>query len=382
MDQSEQLIPLFESCTARISVESVRGTGFFVAPQFLLTCAHVVENVQNATSSVMVQWKGKSYTANIVHLSPTSYPDLALLKVENIPSNHPCVFLHKAVSIDDPLYSYGYSKIYPQGEPSSFQFEGMTGDTSPLMKFKFGESRQGFSGSPLLNRRTGGVCGVMKLTRGENSLLGGRGVPVSTVLDQLSELIDLQKEFHQNDSRWFDSLSLQQRQFLGLEATQQTTSTIEVYYSFAKKDGKLARELQKHLILLKRENYITEWYPGEVVLGEEPSELNKQHLNTACIILLLVSPDFILEKGTGAQDNFEVEMAMERRKAGAIVIPIKLRSINNWDLTPFGKLVFLPRNGKPVAEWKYIDAAFAEIAGEIRGIVDNLRKNESSFSKH
>jgi len=105
MDQSEQLIPLFESCTARISVESVRGTGFFVAPQFLLTCAHVVENVQNATSSVMVQWKGKSYTANIVHLSPTSYPDLALLNVENIPSNHPCVFLHKAVSIDDPLYS-------------------------------------------------------------------------------------------------------------------------------------------------------------------------------------------------------------------------------------------------------------------------------------
>src|SRR5258708_4033473 len=113
MDQSEQLIPLFESCTARISHEDVEGTGFFVAPQFLLTCAHVVENVQDATIPVMVQRKGQSYTARIVHMLPTSYPDLALLKVENIPSNHPCVFLHKAASVDDPLYSYGYSKLYP-----------------------------------------------------------------------------------------------------------------------------------------------------------------------------------------------------------------------------------------------------------------------------
>jgi hypothetical protein len=146
-----------------------------------------------------------------------------------------------------------------------------------------------------------------------------------------------------------------------------------VYYSFAKEDEALAKELQKHLTLLKREGYISEWYPGEVALGEEPGELNKQHLNTAHIILLLVSPDFLFEKVAGEQDNYEVELAMEKSQTGTIVIPIRLRRIDNWDLAKFGRLVFLPRNGRPVDEWTHRDAAFAEIAGEIRKVVDMLR---------
>jgi len=227
-----------------------------------------------------------------------------------------------------------------------------------------------------LNLRTGAVCGVMKLTRGANSLMGGRGIPINVVFEQFPELPGLQQDFHRRDSRWYDFLTPRQRQVLGVVPPQNPASAIEIYYSFAKEDERLARKLQKHLTLLKREGYIVEWYPGEVVLGQEPGELNKRHLNTARIILLLASPDFIFEKGAGAQDNYEVDLAMERSKAGAIVIPIKLRRINNWDLAPFGKLVSLPRNGKPVVEWTHIDAAFAEIAGEIRRVVDILRARQ------
>lgn len=380
MDSSEQLISLLQRCTARLSITNESGTGFFVAPGLILTCAHVVGNIESDKTAVMVQWNGQSYTAKIVRLFPEPYPDLALLKLENAPPVHPCVFLHEAVRTDDNLYSYGYTKLYPTGEPSTYVFEGLAGDSSRLMKFKFGEVRQGFSGAPLLNLQTGGVCGVMKLTRGESTLMGGRGIPTSVVLEQFPELGAMQKEFHQKDSRWYDYLSQQQRQSLSIVIPQNLASNIEIYYSFAKEDENLAKRLQKHLILLTREGYITEWYPGEVVLGVEPSELNKQHLKTARIILLLVSPDFIFEKGSGAQDNFEVQMAMDRSKSGAIVIPIKLRPINNWDLAPFGKLVSLPRNDIPVDEWRNTDAAFAEIAGEIRKVVDALRKSANSSS--
>lgn len=369
MNSSEQLIALLKRCTVRLSAPKGSGTGFFVAPGFILTCAHVVGNVEDDQISVTVQWEEKTYLATIVCLLPDPYPDLALLKLEDTFPPHPCVLLHQDVRIDDDLYGYGYSDLYPNGEPSSFKFEGTTGAPSVLMKFKFGEVRQGFSGGPLFNRRTGGVCGVMKLTRGASSLVGGRGIPGTVVLEQIPQLISLQQDFHRRDSRWHDFLTPEQCQDLGVVTPQTPGGTIEIYYSFVKADEWFARELQKHLVLLKREQYIVEWYPGEVVLGQEPSELNKQHLDTARIILLLVSSDFLFDEGS----NYEVARAVERSKTGAIVIPIKLRQVPNWDLAPFGKLVSLPRNGKPVIEWKYKDAAFAEIAGEIRRVVDTLK---------
>src|SRR6185503_21198822 len=129
----------------------------------------------------------------------------------------------------------------------------------------------------------------------------------------------------------------------------------------------LAKELQKHLILLKRQKIITNWHPGLITLdGGTPDEQVMHHLNTARIILLLVSPDFIFSEEHG---NLEVERAMERgRSKEAVVIPINLRNIDNWRNMPFGKLQAIPRNEKPVKEWSNRDAAFAEIAREIRGV--------------
>jgi hypothetical protein len=210
MDSSEGLRALLDRCTARLSIPGESGTGFFVATGLILTCAHVVGNVQSDEISVTVEWGDHRGTAKIDRLYPAPYPDLALLKLENTPSTRPCVFLHEAVRTDDHLYSYGYPKLYSHGDPSTFVAEGMSGGSSRLIKFTFGEVKEGFSGAPLLNRRTGGVCGVMKLTRGENTLMGGRVVPTSVVLECFPELVALQKEFHQKDSRWYNCLSQQQ----------------------------------------------------------------------------------------------------------------------------------------------------------------------------
>lgn len=205
MDSSDQLISLLERCTVRLSTPSTSGTGFFVAPGLILTCAHVIEDSQGNQTSVTVGWGDQTYYAKILRVLP-SYPDLALLKLENTPSAHPCVLLHEAVQDDDKLRSYGYSEKYSHGDPASFVFEGMTGGPEKLLKFKEGEAVFGFSGAPLLNRRTGCVCGVLSITRGQNTLMGGRGIPTSVVLEQLTELVSLQKEFHSKDRQWYDLL--------------------------------------------------------------------------------------------------------------------------------------------------------------------------------
>jgi len=167
MDSREELLALFRRCTARVSDPADRdehGTGFFVAPSLLLTCAHVVKSVQNRAASVTVEWDEHSYTASIEQCLDESYPDLALLKVANI-DNHPCVYLNDAVDLNDSLYSYGYTDNYRDGDSSTFVSEGWT-DQQKLLKLKGGEVRHGLSGAPILNVHTGGVCGMVKLTRG------------------------------------------------------------------------------------------------------------------------------------------------------------------------------------------------------------------------
>src|SRR5207247_8975168 len=94
--------------------------------------------------------------------------------------------------------------------------------------------------------------------------------------------------------------------------------------------------------------------------------------NTAQIILLLISPDFM------ASDYCYKEMtqALERQKRGeAHVIPIILRP-THWQGAPFDNLQVLPEDGKPVVskEWHSSDHAFFNIADGIRQvIIDKFR---------
>src|SRR5262245_50373765 len=95
---------------------------------------------------------------------------------------------------------------------------------------------------------------------------------------------------------------------------------IKIFYSYSHKDEGLRNELEKHLSVLKRSGVIAGWHDRKIVRGAEWSSEIDEHLETADIILLLVSSDFI------ASDYcYEIEMkrAMERHALRtARVIPI------------------------------------------------------------
>lgn len=66
--------------------------------------------------------------------------------------------------------------------------------------------------------------------------------------------------------------------------------------------------------------------------------------------------------------------ALQRHQTGeAVVIPIILRSAD-WEQTPLGMLQALPRDGRPVAQWRHRDEAWKQIGMEIRKIVKTLRQ--------
>lgn len=163
----------------------------------------------------------------------------------------------------------------------------------------------------------------------------------------------------------------------------QSTKAIKVFYSYSRKDEDLRDEMENCLKTLKRQGIIEDWHDRKIGAGSEWAGEINERLNTADIILLLVSPDFL------ASDycyDVEVKRAMERHEAGqARVIPVLLR-VSDWQHAPFSKLQALPKNAKPVKKWEDRDEAFQEIAEGIRKAVEEMtvgsarEKNTSAHS--
>jgi predicted alpha/beta hydrolase family esterase len=151
------------------------------------------------------------------------------------------------------------------------------------------------------------------------------------------------------------------------------TKPIEVFFSFDRKDEKLREELEKHLSILKRQGVIMAWHNRKIGAGKEWQNEIDTHLDTASIILLLISVDFIASNYCW---DVEVRRAMERHEAKeARVIPVILRRTDDWESAPFGKLKPLPTDGKPVSEWGNRDKAFCSVAQGIREAVKELAAN-------
>ena len=95
---AQPLSELLHECVVRIVLPKLsQGTGFFVAPGVVLTCAHVIEAAQTGNIPIKVCWKGQTVTAQIQEFRSAVYPDLALLQVPL--SDHPCVLLLSLIHI-------------------------------------------------------------------------------------------------------------------------------------------------------------------------------------------------------------------------------------------------------------------------------------------
>ncbi len=142
---------------------------------------------------------------------------------------------------------------------------------------------------------------------------------------------------------------------------------MHVIMSYSHADEDLRNELEKHLAALKRQGAITTWHDRRIAPGDELHGQISDQLDRADIILLLVSADFI------ASDyccDVEMSRALERHhRDEASVIPVILRPCD-WKRTPFGGLMAVPKDGKPVVKHSTLDDGFLEVAQAIRRVAD------------
>ena len=134
--------------------------------------------------------------------------------------------------------------------------------------------------------------------------------------------------------------------------------SVEIFCCYAREDQLFLKPLKDHLMPFVKAGLITIWSDTDINAGKDWEEEINKHLNTAHIILLLVSRDFMSSDYCYSK---EMKRALERHKhEEAIVIPIILRAVR-WQKTPLGELQALPKDGKPVKSWQDEDDAYLDI---------------------
>ena len=140
---------------------------------------------------------------------------------------------------------------------------------------------------------------------------------------------------------------------------------ISLFFVYAPEDVSLHEQLEKQLSSLKRQRLISLWSVDKILAGADRNAEIERNLNTAQIILLLLSADFF-----ASEHCYDVmTRALQQHKEDNIrVIPILLRPVD-WEDSPVSALQALPPNGKPVTNWRNRDVAYLLIAKEICKII-------------
>lgn len=155
----------------------------------------------------------------------------------------------------------------------------------------------------------------------------------------------------------------------GPDICMSTVASITVFISYAQEDEAYCLNLGKHLQAMQRQQLVQVWHRRNISAGTDWTQQIDKYLDTADVILLLISSDFL------ASDycySIEMQRAMKRHETRkARVVPIILRHVD-WRDVPFARLPALPTGGKPVTEWSTPDQAFLDVVEGVKRIVREL----------
>ncbi|MFD2473658.1 trypsin-like peptidase domain-containing protein [Amycolatopsis silviterrae] len=213
-DERQRLESALRAATIPLSLDSgaVCGTGFFIGPGLVLTCAHVITTPDGPAETVYSE-PTDAWPADRLEVMPGSYrpggqdgEDLVLLQTSRSGCPGPAL-LSDVSAVGDDAWVFGYPEgRYRTGDVVSLRLEGRSErtDGAMLLKGSHGRIRPGMSGGPVLNWRTGAVCGIVRYRDRRYDDIA-RFVPVTTVFACYPGLPDLNLRTP-STRRWLDLL--------------------------------------------------------------------------------------------------------------------------------------------------------------------------------
>jgi tetratricopeptide (TPR) repeat protein len=182
------------------------------------------------------------------------------------------------------------------------------------------------------------------------------------------------------------------------------TIKIFVAYSPSNQDKQLKQLLENKFKTLQDKNVVIYWYQhqknenldnnsGNILqnslAGDTLEDSHKfllyenfYQLQTADVIVLLVSGDFLTLIQNEVDWNSEISKLREKHQLGEIIaIPILVDKTQGWQKV-LGNFNPLPKNGMPVQNWQNHDAAFTDIFQDIEAVVEEIRKYHENLQEY
>jgi hypothetical protein len=165
------------------------GTGFFVQPGLVVTCAHVVRRQR---TDVRVEHGGRSYPVDLILRVPDVSddnnrlyppPDLGFLRLVD-PGDNPFVIFPEAPKPPDRLEAATHGGADPTPYPLSLTVAGQRG---PFLRVTGDQIMDGMSGAPAYDPRTGFVHGMVKASDDRRSVAGGLLVSATSIALTIQE---------------------------------------------------------------------------------------------------------------------------------------------------------------------------------------------------
>ena len=145
-----------------------------------------------------------------------------------------------------------------------------------------------------------------------------------------------------------------------------TENSRSAFVSYSEKDERYRERLDVSLVQLRRNKLILVWHDRKILPGQEWDREIDKNLESADIVMLLVSPDFLASDYAYSR---EMLRALERHQSGsATVVPIILRP-SDWQYSPLASLQALPSRGRPVSSWPNRDQAWLDIVQGLRRLL-------------
>ncbi|MEM8523731.1 MAG: toll/interleukin-1 receptor domain-containing protein [Bacteroidota bacterium] len=150
----------------------------------------------------------------------------------------------------------------------------------------------------------------------------------------------------------------------------QATTTIFIAYS--SKDEQYLNELRVHLEPLKLYEIVDDiWFDGKIIAGQSWEEEIRKQLDTASIILLMLSPDFLFSDYC----RNEMSHALERHsKEEATVIPIIARPCS-WKLNPHLRAIEAAIKSRVISKAISRDECYVEITESLAEIAQKKKRD-------
>ncbi len=149
---------------------------------------------------------------------------------------------------------------------------------------------------------------------------------------------------------------------------------LRVFCGYAHEDQALFQQLKKALTIPIRQQTISVWDAGDLLPGAQWKSEIEHQLNTADIILLLISPAFMASDYCWSK---EMHWAITRHTMGeALVIPILLKTTPDWETTPLGALQALPTGAKPITSWNRREQALEDVVDGLHRAAEAAQKQD------